>query len=276
MLTLTSRAFLVLTLTAALFGSACDIKVDDNGISVDVGQGSVTDEWRRTYTLPEGGRLEITNQNGAIDVERGSGREVQVVVERSVRGSDADAKAVLASLQMDEEVTPASVKIGLHPSEESEARPRSRRGVTLRYRVKVPDGLTVVLGTANGGLHLEDVTGQFETATTNGGITAVDITGAIKATSVNGGIRIEMESVTGDVQAAVTNGGIRLELPVATRGTVDASCVNGGVSVDDDLGLQATEKSRLRVAGTLNGGGPKIVATTVNGGIRLDAVTPGD
>jgi len=270
--TLTSRWSFALAAAVALLGSGCDIQVGDNGVSVDLAQGRMRDEWRRTYTISPGGRLEIVNQTGRIEVEPASGPIVELLVERSVQGgSDEESRAILDQLQMTEEVSPARVKVEMKPPNETEGRLFSRRGVLLRYRVRVPEGLTVVLRNGDGPIRLGDVKGRFEAATTNGGITAEDITGSIKATSVNGGVQIEMAAVAGDIEAAATNGGVRVRLPRGTKATLDATSVNGGVSVDDDLGLQAAETSRERVSGTLNGGGSKIVASTVNGGVRINA-----
>jgi hypothetical protein len=53
--------------------------------------------------------------------------------------------------------------------------------------------------------------------------------------------------------------------------SLEAACVNGGISVDDRFGLTASENSRRRVAGDINGGGPRITANTVNGGVRIRA-----
>jgi hypothetical protein len=270
--TLTSRWSFALAAAVALLGSGCDIQVGDNGVSVDLAQGRMRDEWRRTYTISPGGRLEIVNQTGRIEVEPASGPIVELLVERSVQGgSDEESRAILDQLQMTEEVSPARVKVEMKPPNETEGRLFSRRGVLLRYRVRVPEGLTVVLRNGDGPIRLGDVKGRFEAATTNGGITAEDISGSIKATSVNGGVQIEMAAVAGDIEAAATNGGVRVRLPRGTKATLDATSVNGGVSVDDDLGLQAAETSRERVSGTLNGGGSKIVASTVNGGVRINA-----
>ena len=278
--TATSRYALFLALTAALGGAACDIQVGENGVSLDVAQSTARDEWRRTYTLAEGGRLEISNRNGGIDVEPASGREVVVVAERRIRGgADEEAQAFLQALKMNEEIAPGRVRIEAQlPEDAGESRNAviTRNRVTIGYRIKVPPGLRLILSTGNGGVKLEDVTGQIEASTTNGGIDAVDVSGSVKATAVNGGIRVEMRSMTGDVEVAVTNGGVRVELPLGAKATLDATCVNGGISVDDSLGLQASETSRRRVTGTLNGGGPKLLASTVNGGIRIEAVAPGD
>jgi hypothetical protein len=259
-------------LLCGLVLSACDIQVGDNGVSVDLAQGRMRDEWRRTYTISPGGRLEIVNQTGRIEVEPASGTMVEVLVERSVQGgSDEESRAILDKLQMGEEVSPARVKIEMTPPTETDGRLFSRRGVLLRYRVRVPEGLTLVLRNGDGPIRVEGVKGRFDAATTNGGITAEDISGSIKAVSVNGGVQIEMAAVTGDIEAAATNGGVRLQLPRDTKATLDATSVNGGVTVDDDLGLQATETSRERVTGMLHGGGSKIVASTVNGGVRINA-----
>jgi hypothetical protein len=273
---LVSARVLPAILLSALVLSACDIQVGDNGLNFDISQNRARDEWRRTYTLAAGGRLEITNLNGGIDVEPASGREVEVVIERTIRGgSDEEAQALLQALKMTEEVSPTLVKIEAQPGEGGRSE-GFRRGVNLRYRVRVPQGLTLVFATSNGDVHFEDVSGTFQATTTNGGITAVDVTGGVKVKSVNGGIRIEMDAVTDDIEAVVTNGGVRIEVLRDTKATLEASAVNGGVTVDDSLGLVATEQSRTQVTGTLNGGGPKIVASTVNGGVRIEAVGQGD
>ncbi|MGE0444038.1 MAG: DUF4097 domain-containing protein, partial [Vicinamibacterales bacterium] len=259
---------LALVLLAAPLLAGCDVRVGDNGLDFDIAANSARDEWRRTYTLPEGARFEIANGNGGIEVTQGSGREVEVVALRQVRGdSEEEARAFLAALEMEEQVASDRVRLEAQvPNQQN-----SRRNVTIRYTVRVPSGLNLSFVTGNGGVDVENVTGNVVAETTNGGITAEDITGSFKATAVNGGIRVEMASVTGDLEMSVTNGGVRLELPSATKATLDASCVNGGIDVDDELGLQAGENTRRRVTGTLNGGGPRITASTVNGGIEIDA-----
>jgi hypothetical protein len=59
---------------------------------------------------------------------------------------------------------------------------------------------------------------------------------------------------------------------VDVKADLDASCVNGGISIDDQFKMSATgEESRRRIAGSLNGGGPRVSVETVNGGIRIRA-----
>ena len=49
----------------ALASVACDVKVGDNGVSVDLRAGKATDEWVRSYDIKPGGSLDIININGA-------------------------------------------------------------------------------------------------------------------------------------------------------------------------------------------------------------------
>ncbi len=65
-----------------------------------------------------------------------------------------------------------------------------------------------------------------------------------------------------------TNGGVRLSLPKTANADVDASCVNGSISVSG-LTLQTSEQSRRRVAGKLNAGGTPVSLHTTNGGIHV-------
>src|SRR3954449_1224631 len=71
-----------------------------------------TAEWRRTYELQPGGRVEISNVNGKIDVEPSTGNTVEVVAEKTARaGSREAAKEALARIEIVETASPASVRI---------------------------------------------------------------------------------------------------------------------------------------------------------------------
>jgi DUF4097 and DUF4098 domain-containing protein YvlB len=267
-----SRAFFLFGVLALPALAGCDIRVGDNGIDVDMSQGRASDEWVRAYPLAENGSLEIININGQIEATPSAGREVEIRVERTTQGnSDEEAQELLRALEMTEQVSADRIRVeGKIP----EGRALRRNAVRLEYRIRVPRGTNVVLRTENGGVRVEDIVGRIEASTTNGGVNAEGISGAIKATAVNGGIRLEMAAVTGDVEVSTTNGGVRIDLPREVRASLDATCVNGAVRVDEDFNLQATESSRNRSVGTLNGGGVRIVASTVNGGVTIDERAP--
>ena len=263
----------LLVLALALAG--CDIKVsEEGGVSLEVMDGRAGDEWRRTYTLPAGGRLEIENINGAIEVYPSTGREIEVRATREVRShSDDAARDILAKLGMDEEVSPDRVKVTSRTQYQEPMGPLGSRwrAAMVRYRVAIPPGLTASFTTRSGSVTLDSVTGTLSAESTNGGITGNDVSGAVKATVVNGAVQMEMVRVDGNIELKTVNGAIRLELPVDTDARLDARVLNGGVVVDERLPLAASQQARTAVSGQINAGGPLVSAQTTNGGIRIAA-----
>jgi hypothetical protein len=269
---------LTAVLPVLLLCAACDIKVDENGVrGVRVAEGSAEDVWTRTYTLPANGRLEVTGQNGEIDVTPASGPAIEVRAEREARANnDEAARELLRKLRIREDVTADRVAISTEGEESTWAPPGlGRRALArVRYRIKVPAaaGLTMIFRTENGGVRLTGVSGHISASTTNGGVTGEDLSGAITAQTVNGGIRLDLAAVTADITASTTNGGVRLTMPATSRANLEATCVNGGISVDDQFGLRGAEQEHnRRLTAAVNGGGPRVSATSVNGGIRIRA-----
>ena len=66
-------------LLAAVSVTACDVRVDENGISgMSISEGRAEDVWARTYTLPRDGSLHVSANNGAINVRAGDSPQVEV------------------------------------------------------------------------------------------------------------------------------------------------------------------------------------------------------
>ena len=240
-------------LVAALLLAGCDVKVDDKGLSLNVGGREASDEWTRTYDLPAGGRLDIANTNGNIDVTGSDLPGVEVRATRRMRAnSEEEARQLLKGLDMGDVVSAAGVTIEARPVAASAGVRRNEVGI--QYRVRVPAGLVLALRTTNGTVKLHNTSGAITAATTNGAVEA------------------ELTSVSGDVMLATTNGGVRLDLPTDVQANLDAACVNGGISIDDQFKANTLgDNSRCRVSAALNGGGPRVSAATVNGGIRIRA-----
>jgi hypothetical protein len=267
---MTCRPFSVsaLLVTAAL-GAGCDVHIGETGVSVGVASGKATDDWTRTYTVTKGGAVEIVNLNGPIVVEAAQGPEVEITATRVARaGTDGEAQALLKMVEIKETVSPGRVAVQtVTPGGIASG----RRPVSVEYRLRVPSGLQVSVKTENGGIGLHDVNGTVTASTTNGGIRGTNVSGAVSAHIVNGGIVMDVARVAGPIELASINGGIRLDMPADLDADLDAHAINGGVSVDDNLKVNASEGSRTRLAGKLNRGGTGISVHTVNGGVRLRA-----
>lgn len=247
----------------SLAASGCDIAMADF-------KQKETVEWRKTYELQPGGRLEISNVNGKIDVEPATGGSVEVVAEKSARAASVDAaKAALQRIEIQENVSPTNVRL--------ETKLQRNTGgffngsnQQVHYMVKVPPSLDVRFSTVNGGIELSGLKGRITAETTNGGVKAHDVSGAIDASTTNGGVEVELAKVAeSGVKLGCTNGGIELKLPSDAKATISARITNGGINTDGVNIETVGDVSRRRLEGRMNGGGPRIDLEGTNGGIRI-------
>jgi hypothetical protein len=252
---------LLLVTLVALQG--CDV------VTADL-KHSETAEWRKTYDLAPGGRVQISNVNGKIQVEPSTGNTVEVVAQKIAKAATpAAAKEALGRIEIREDVSPSSISL-------ETKLPRGggwfEMGNTqVKYTVRVPAGTEVKFTTVNGGVEVTGLSGRVTAETTNGGVTARDISGTIEASTTNGGVDVELTRVgDGGAKLECTNGGIRLRLPADAKASISASITNGGIDATG-LSLETTEKSRRRLEGRLNGGGPAIRLDGTNGGITIAA-----
>ncbi len=247
-------------LMPALFVAAgCDIAMADL-------KARETAEWRKSYQLQPGGRVEISNVNGRITVEPSGTDTVEIVAEKNARAASPEAaKAALERVEIRDEATASSVRVETKVPRTSGFFGGS---VEVAYRVRVPAAADVKFTTVNGGIEVERLAGRVNVETVNGGIVARDIEGALEASTVNGGVDVDVKQVaSGGVKLGCTNGGIKLRLPSGARADITASVVNGGI--ETDVPIETTQKSRRRLEGRLNGGGPRVEIQGTNGGIHI-------
>ena len=247
---------------AVLSTSACDI------VTADL-KHSATADWRKTYTLDSGGRVEVVNVNGRIHVEPSAGNQVEIVAEKKGKGaSDEAARQAVERIEISETVSGSTIRV--------ETRTPRATGMfggstEVTYNVRVPAGADVKFTTVNGGIELSRLTGRIRAETTNGGIKATDVSGAIDASTTNGGVDVDLTKVDqGGVSLGCTNGGIKLRLPAEAAATIAANVTNGGINADG-LQLDKTESTRRSLRARLNGGGPAINIEGTNGGITIAA-----
>ena len=252
-------------LALALAGAACDVNLGNGDFSLGLVSGQSTDTWTRSYTVAAGGRFEVVNVNGVVQVEPGTGSAIEIRAERRAKASsDESAKELLGKVQMLEDVKPDAVRVEAKP-------PKTiRGGVEVKFFVKVPAGVNVIARTVNGGIKLMNVPNDVEASTTNGGVEADQVSGTLRVTTTNGGVRLALSGLgKGGLHAETVNGGVNVELPKDASANLSARVVNGGLGVDN-LQLETIgERTRRRLEGKLNGGGPPIDLGTTNGGIHL-------
>src|SRR4051812_31802817 len=151
----------LLMLSAA--GAGCDIAMADF-------KQKETAEWRKTYDLAPGGKVEISNVNGKISVQPSEGNKVEVVAEKSARGASSDAaKQALDRIEIAETVSPEAIRIETKVQRANEGM-FNHSNQQVQYTVRVPAGAEVNFRTVNGGIELQGLKGKINAETTNGGI----------------------------------------------------------------------------------------------------------
>jgi DUF4097 and DUF4098 domain-containing protein YvlB len=251
-------------LAASIATAGCDI------VTAEL-RAEESAQWHKSYQLPANGRVEISNVNGKIDVEPSVGNAVEVDATKKARGASPEAaKAALERVTIAEDLSGGRIRVQTKVERTSGFSFMSGN-VQVEYRVKVPAGAEVKFTTVNGGVAVTGLEGRIVAETTNGGVTARGVAGQLEASTTNGGLDIDLLRMPdGGVKLECTNGGIKVRLPKDAKANVSASITNGGISTEN-LSLDTTDSSRRHLEGRLNGGGPRLEAQGVNGGIKLIA-----
>lgn len=253
-------ATLALLPVLATVASGCDV------LTADL-KHTETAKWEKTFQLASGGKVEIRNVNGKINVVPSNGSTVEVIAIKTAKGATPEAaREELGRIEITEQASAGSVRIETKVA-------RGERwfggGAQVAYTVRVPAAADTTFATVNGGVEVTGLSGRTTLEATNGGVSARDMSGAIDASTTNGGVELDLARVAeGGVRMSCTNGGLVLHLPADAKASIDASITNGGIDTGG-LTLSTTESSRRRLVGTLNGGGPRISIEGTNGGISL-------
>ena len=247
---------LALALATALLLTGCDELLE---------QADYQANFHYHYDLNPGGRIEIDNMNGSVEIQGWEGKGVEVSGVKF-----ASSERVLEALRIDVRNSPDSISIRtIHP-------PFHRSWAN--YRIRVPRQTTIErvnsingaievrnldsgplqrtahLKTVNGSIDAENFLGSVDAETVNGRIELRDIGGAATMRGLNG--RIEAERIAGACEAHSVNGPITILLERAGD-SLKASTMNGGI----DLTFREKPKDAIR-------------ASTTNGSITLRM--PGD
>jgi hypothetical protein len=226
-----------------------------------------SDEWVRSYTLQEGGELQIVGGVGSIEVQGGPGSTIDVRAERVVRAAtEALARPMVERVRIAEDVAPDKIVL----RNEGLGGVVIGADIEINFRITVPASTKLRLRAAGGRITVTDVQGGVVASTTNGPISGTNLGGRVDARAVNGGVTLDIGTVGAEpVDARATNGSIDLRLPPGANANVEATTTNGSIVVDE-LPLQPMgEQSSRRVRGRLNEGGTPVALTTTNGDIRV-------
>lgn len=255
---LPSLRFPVLALVL-LASAACEIDF--------VPRAEAREEWKKTYTVEAGARLDIENGNGTVTVRPGSGPDIEIVATRIAKaGTEEAAKKLLTDTKIDESASASSVRLSSRVT-------RIDWGGTqyqVNYEVRAPAGVALNISATNGTVDVADWEGRVEMSATNGSLEARGLRGEVEASTTNGRIDVALDALhEGGVSLETTNGRVSLELPRDAKARLQARVTNGAINVDGLSAEASPSNTRRRYEATLNGGGAPISIETTNGAISV-------
>lgn len=225
-------------------------------------------------SVDRGDEVEIRGINGAIEAVAASGNQVRVTATKKEgrRGSASDVTIEVV------EHSGGVVICAMYPNkpgkEENRCSPHDSHmsnhdnDTEVRFRVEVPAGVNLAVGTVNGEVEVRRVDGDVKASTVNGSV-EVESNGNVEASTVNGSIEARMgQDLKSDLSFNTVNGSITVALPSGASADVRASTVNGDLESDFPLTIQGRFSNR-RMRGQIGGGGHDLELSTVNGGITL-------
>jgi len=245
--------------------------------------------------------LSLKNTNGNIIVEGCEGTTLTLRAVKKVRArSEEEAKERLAAIRIavSEEKPELSIMTDVSKLE-------PKRNYSVNYDVQMPKGMSLTGENANGNVTVSDVDAKVEARTQNGNMSVSRIKGEANARTTNGNVDVEDvegsaeaqatngnvglagvagsasgSTTNGNVQGNITkwepgyaahlhttNGNVTLRVPEDVSATVTASVRNG--SVQCDLPVEASVKTRKKLEGTVGAGEGTIELKTTNGNVRV-------
>lgn len=147
---------------------------------------------------------------------------------------------------------------------------RRRSNWSVSYEIWVPRKTNLDADTHNGGISVEGIEGRMELHAVNGGISLREVAGDVRAETTNGGVSAQLAGSTWKGQGldlTTTNGGVSLDIPRGYNANLETGTVNGGMNIDFPITIQGSIGRRITTK--LGQGGPRVRATTTNGGVRI-------
>ena len=225
-------------------------------------------------SVDRGDEVEIRGVNGGIEAVAATGSEVRVTAIKK-EGRKGDASDVTIEVV---EHSGGVLICAMYPNKPGKEENRCSPGdnhisnhdndTQVEFRVEVPVGVNVAVGTVNGEVEVERVSGDVRASTVNGDVN-VESAGNVQASTVNGSISARMgQDLKSDLSFNTVNGSVTVSLPSGSNADVRASTVNGDLESDFPLTIQGRFSNR-RMNGQIGNGGYDLKLSTVNGGITL-------
>jgi hypothetical protein len=239
-----------------------------------------TEEFRETYEVAPGTKMQVHNANGDIKISQWDEDYVEVYAKKKTSHGEEELAKVDIEVVIDD-----MMKVRTKYLEKNVR-------VSVKYDIKVPKEVVVhEVRTSNGEIELRGTNGDTRLMTSNGEVYVVDVKGTVSAQTSNG--EIEIKRTTAVLEANTSNGEVSVEIRNMPEEGTKISSSNGSIHVhisddlnadlravtsmgnvqirDVDLGSRftATSQTSTLLTGEIGEGGRSINVSTSNGEIRI-------
>ena len=227
---------------------------------------ALTEEIEKTIPAQSLDRVRVENVNGDVEVRCVPGGDVRLKAVKTGRSQEAldETKISIKEEGRTLSITteyPSHGLLGLGHS----------HGGSVEYALEVPERLALDVETVNGDVHVAGGRAGAELESVNGKVRAEGIRGRIAAETVNGEIAVESLDETPDIRLETVNGSIGIKVPKGVKASYHFENVNGGLKCVPEA-FTVHGSGPKEIDGAWNGGGGKIHAEAVNGGIQIELI----
>jgi DUF4097 and DUF4098 domain-containing protein YvlB len=205
-----SRRALLFGLPIVLALTGCDVD--------DMGSWGSSDRFKEdfhySYKLKPGGRLELSNFNGGVEIIAWEKDDVEVHGVKYASSED-----VLRQMKIEADSQPESLRL-------KTVRPEGLRcNCGAKYVLRVPKKVWLSnIVSSNGGIKVEDVEGEARLESSNGSVKLYRHTGKVSVKTSNASI--EAMSLNGDFSGRTSNGHVKVE---GLKGAFEADTSNASI-----------------------------------------------
>ncbi len=207
---MSKMATALFVLAPAVFMAGCDIE------DLNMDGTRYKEDFHGNFILKSGGRLEVENFNGSVEITGWDKDSVEVNATKY-----APTEELLRNLKIDVASTADSIRI-------RSVRPLERRGnMGVKYIIMAPRRVVLDrIVSSNGSIRLNQLEGNATLKTSNGSIRANGLKGDVEAHTSNGAV--ELQDFRGSAVVQTSNGSVKAD---GLRGRVSASTSNGTIDV---------------------------------------------
>jgi DUF4097 and DUF4098 domain-containing protein YvlB len=229
---------------------------------------SYTEEFHQTYTLAQGGRIDLENINGAVHITGWDRNEVKVdAVKYAGRKERLEEARIVVNAGHDyisiHTDYPDRVQIFTDDDTDNPA--------SVEYTLMVPRSAQLdEIKLINGALDVSSVDGEVRASSINGRLRAQGLSGRAKLSTINGHLDARFDRLPAStLELSSVNGSVELTLPSDARAELEARTVHGGIENDFGLNVRDHRYVGHDLHGELGSGGSRVEIRNVNGRISI-------